>query len=209
MDISELKQLRLYHQHITNPSDKYTVCHDLNGLQAQFMANVYYALKVRCKATEITPQNFGDGLVKNWTIRGTVHAFNTDDLSLFGCDAARYHSEDFGGYGIASEAAYQYVKEKEGYEAQAEEYRKHGFAWTLTPERQKYFSQLIRQKIAEGICTRDDLKQACIGHGMTQPEGNDMFNPWGGESGSSASGDFCATRCAKRRNLCSRRILCQ
>ncbi len=193
MDICEIKQLRLYRQHITDPADKYTVCHDLNGLQAQFMANVYYALKVRCNTKEeITQQNFGEGLVKNWTIRGTVHAFHADDLPLFFHDAARYHSEDFGGYGIGSEAAYQYVKEKEGYEAQAEEYRKHGFAWTLMPQRQKYFSQFIREKIMEGICTRDELKQACMEHGMTQPESNDMFNPWGGGM----------------RELCERGFLC-
>ena len=53
MDICEIKQLRLYRQHITNPADKYTVCHDLLGLQAQFMANVYYALKGRCNGARI------------------------------------------------------------------------------------------------------------------------------------------------------------
>ena len=191
MDIDEIKQLRLYRQHITDSSDKHTVCRDLNGLQAQFMSNVYYGLKIRCRE-EITPQNFGDGLVKNWTVRGTVHAFNEDDLPLFRNNATLYHSEEFKGYGIFSGAAYQYVQAKEAYAEQAEEYRKNGSAWTLSPERQKYFSQLICQKIAEGVHTREELKQACVENGMTQPENDSMFNAWGGGM----------------RELCERGFLC-
>ncbi|MDE6874829.1 MAG: winged helix DNA-binding domain-containing protein [Lachnospiraceae bacterium] len=191
MDICELKALRLYRQHITDPADKYTVCHDLMGLQAQFMPNVFYSLKIRCNE-EITTGNFGDGLVKNWTVRGTVHAFAEDDLALFLHDAAQYHSEDFKGYAIAKEETYQYVREKEGYSEAAEEYRKNGFAWVFVPERQKYFSQFVLKKISEGICTREELKEVCAKNGMTQPEMEAMFNPWGGGM----------------RELCGRSFLC-
>lgn len=191
MDICELKALRLYRQHITDPADKHTVCHDLLGLQAQFMANVYYSLKIRCNE-KIAAENFGDGLVKNWTVRGTVHAFSEDDLALFLPDAAQYHSRDFKGYAIAKEGTYQYVREKEGYAEAAEEYRKNGFAWVFTPERQKYFSQLVLQKIADGIRTREELKEACAKNGMTQPEMEAMFDPWGGGM----------------RELCGRGFLC-
>lgn len=191
MDICELKALRLYRQHITDPADKYTVCHDLMGLQAQFMPNVFYSLKIRCNE-EITTGNFGDGLVKNWTVRGTVHAFAEDDLALFLHDAAQDHSEDFKGYAIAKEKTYQYVREKEGYSEAAEEYRKNGFAWVLVPERQKYFSQFVLKKISEGICTREELKEVCAKNGMTQPEMEAMFNPWGGGM----------------RELCGRGFLC-
>lgn len=191
MEIDELRQLRLFRQHITDPANRHTVCRDLNGLQAQFMANVYYSLKIRC-CEEITPQNFGDGLVKNWTIRGTVHAFNVDDLPLFQHNAAKHRSERFEGYGIAREITCQYLQEKEAYTAQVEEYRKNGFAWTLTPERQKYFSDFICQKVGEGLCTREELKEACSRQGMTQPESDAMFDPWGGGM----------------RELCERGYLC-
>lgn len=196
MNTDDIRKLRLYRQHITDPADKRTVCHDLNGLQAQFTVNVYYGLKIRC-TDEITPQNFGDGLVKNWTIRGTIHAFNEEDLPLFKHDAAWYRnvyrSENYRGYGIFSEKAYEFAKAKgDAYLKATEEYQKNGFAWTLSPERQQYFSRLIVQKVAEGVCTRDALKQACFDHGMTQPEADSMFNQWGGGM----------------RELCERGFLC-
>lgn len=192
MNTDDIRQLRLYRQHITDPADKHTVCHDLNGLQAQFTVNVYYGLKIRC-SDEITPQNFGDDLVKNWTVRGTVHAFNEDDLPLFKHDAAWYRNENYKGYGIFSETAYQFAKAKgDAYRKETEEYRENGFAWTLSPERQQYFSRFIVQKVAEGVRTRDALKQACIDHGMTQPEADSMFNQWGGGM----------------RELCERGFLC-
>ncbi|MBD5137785.1 MAG: winged helix DNA-binding domain-containing protein [Ruminococcus sp.] len=191
MNEYEIKQLRLHRQHITNKSDKHTVCHDLNGLQSQFTVNVYYGLKIRCNE-EITPQNFGDSLVKNWTIRGTVHAFNEDDLPLFKHNADLYHNGNFKGYGIFSETAYMFAKTKEYYAKEVEEYQKSGFAWSLTPERQKYFSQFIIQKVSEGICTREELKQACLDNGMTLPERDSMFDQWGGGM----------------RELCERGFLC-
>lgn len=153
--INDLKQIRLFRQHLTEPADKLTVCRDLNGLQAQFMVNVYYALKVRCKE-EITPENFGDGLVKNWTVRGTVHAFAKDDLALF-LNGEIYRSNIWRGY------VYRPIQD-----------------WAMTPEQQKYFSELIVKKVSEGVCTREDLKAACMENGMPEDARDSMFDSWGG-----------------------------
>ena len=46
--IDELKQIQLYRQHLTDKADKHTVCHDLNGIQAQFTVNVEHSLRIRC-----------------------------------------------------------------------------------------------------------------------------------------------------------------
>lgn len=156
MTINELKQVRLHRQHITNKADKQTVCHDLNGLQSQFTVNVYYSLKARC-SDDITPQNFGDGLVKNWTVRGTVHAFNECDLLVFKYGTDKYLSRDFDGYRD----------------------RKTG-EWMLVPERQLHFSDLILRLVTDGVCSRAGLKKACIEGGLTEAEHHAMFHPWGG-----------------------------
>lgn len=37
---AELKQIQLYRQHLTDKGSVHTVCHDLNGIQAQFMVHV-------------------------------------------------------------------------------------------------------------------------------------------------------------------------
>ena len=81
-NIDYIKALSLYGQHLTNKTDKRTVVRDLNGLQSQFMSNAFHGLRIRCNE-EVTESDFGGGLVKNWTLRGTVHVFAKEDLPLF------------------------------------------------------------------------------------------------------------------------------
>lgn len=40
MTVEELKQIRLFRQHLTDKVDKMTVVKDLNGIQAQFTVNI-------------------------------------------------------------------------------------------------------------------------------------------------------------------------
>lgn len=158
MTMNELKQIQLYRQHITDKTDKISVICDLNGLQCQFMINAYNALRMRCNEN-ITVEDFGVGLVKNWTIRGTVHIFAEQDLSLFKYkdNDSDYLSKQWKGYvnSITNE-------------------------WMLTPERQSFFVDFIIDKVREGVCTREDLKIACMNNGMTKQELDCMFNSWGG-----------------------------
>lgn len=78
MDLAERKARILYGQHLTAKADQYTVCRDLNGIQAQFASAAHHALSIR---TEGTVEK--DRLVKSWTIRGTVHLFDPADLPLY------------------------------------------------------------------------------------------------------------------------------
>lgn len=156
MTIEELKQVRLSRQHLTDKKDKLTVVQNLNGIQSQFTVNVFYSLKIRC-SEKITEDNFGEGLVKNWTVRGTVHTFSKEDLPLFKYDNGLYKSLDFKGY------IDHFTRE-----------------WTLTPERQRYWSEFIIEQVKKGVCEREALKNACTESGMTKDELRSMFDPWGG-----------------------------
>ncbi len=82
LSLSELKQIQLSRQHLTERADKRTVCRDLNGFQAQFTVNVAHSLRIRCNE-KIEKDCFGSNLVKNWTIRGTVHVFNQEDMPVY------------------------------------------------------------------------------------------------------------------------------
>ena len=156
LSINELKQIQLSRQHLTDKSDKITVCHNLNGLQAQIMVNVYHALKIRCNE-EITKKNFGDGLVKNWTIRGTVHAFAADDLGLFKYNHdERYH------------LSHNWEVEKMRWHCR------------IPPDRLEYIARFIVEKVADGVTARENLKEECYRAGMTEAEGSFIFNQWGG-----------------------------
>ncbi len=160
MNISthELKQIQLYRQHLTARADKLTVVRDLCGLQAQFLQNALHSLKIRC--TDFDEDTVGDGLVKNWTIRGTVHVFAEDDLPLFiHCNNGDdYLRNDWRGYRFWNSRG----------------------SWALTPERQEYFSSIIISALEASPLTRDELKGLCRSRGMTEAEEESMFCSWGG-----------------------------
>lgn len=154
MTLEEIKRRQLANQHLLQPADKITVVQTLCGLQAQFMVNAIHALKIRCAGLDM--ETLQDGLVKNWTIRDTVHVFAEKDLPLFLHGASRENRYDTPTYWNQLES------------------------WALTPARQAYFSEMILQALAENPRTREELKAICRENGMTEPEESSMFHPWGG-----------------------------
>ena len=158
MTSEELKIRQLTNQHILSPADKLTVVRDLCGVQAQFMPNAMHSLQLRTNDFDL--QTLADGLVKNWSVRGTVHVFAESDLPLFiRCNnGASYRKNDWSGYTFWNQRR----------------------EWALTPERQRYFATLIIEAVATRAYTRDELKLLCREQGMTELEELGMFDAWGG-----------------------------
>ena len=158
MTRTELLARRAYGHYLSRKADKLTVVRNLCGVQAQFFGNAVHALKIRC--TDFDPQSFGDGLVKNWTIRGTMHVFAESDLPVFlHCrDGRDYRRNEWSDQNFWSSRS----------------------AWVLTPERQAYFSGLICQAVTDAPKLREELKEICRAAGMTEAEEDCMFDQWGG-----------------------------
>ena len=158
MTIEEITIRQLANQHLLSPSDKLTVLHDLCGVQAQFMTNAIHSLRIRCG--DFDEETVRDGLVKNWTIRGTVHVFSEDDLPLFiHCNDGKDHlSKNWRGYTFWNQRG----------------------KWALAPGRQAYFSDVILASLEESELTREELKEICRQNGMTEIEESCMFDQWGG-----------------------------
>ena len=158
MTRAELLARRASGQYLTRPADKLTVVRDLCGVQAQFFTNAVHALKIRCSNFE--KPSFQNGLVKNWTIRGTMHVFAESDLPIFlHCNDGRdYRRNDWVEQTFWSSRS----------------------SWVLTPERQAYFSDLICQAVANAPRLREELKEICRAAGMTEAEESCMFDQWGG-----------------------------
>ena len=159
MTLEELKIRQLTNQYLLEPADKLTVMRDLCGVQAQFMTNALHSLKIR--TNDYDEQTVADGLVKNWSVRGTVHVFAESDLPLFiRCNnGADYRKNEWQGY--------SYMKNQRP-------------CWALMPERQKYLADIIISAVAERAYTRDELKELCRANGMTKIEEDCMFESWGG-----------------------------
>ncbi len=158
MTKEELKIRQLTNQYLIAPADKMTVVRDLCGIQAQFMVNAIHSLKIRC--TDFDESTVKEGLVKNWTIRGTVHVFAESNLPLF------MHCGDGQDYRRNEWKGYRFWNQREG--------------WALTPERQKALSEAILEALKEKSRTREELKVLCFEKGMTEAEAGSMFESWGG-----------------------------
>ncbi len=158
MTTEKLKIRQLTNQHLLYPSDKMTVVRDLCGVQAQFFPNAMHSLKIRCN--DYDEQTVADGLVKNWSVRGTVHVFAESDLSLFiRCNNGEsYRKNEWGGYTFWNQRR----------------------EWALTPERQKELATIIIAAVSKKAYTRDELKELCRAHGMNDLEESSMFESWGG-----------------------------
>lgn len=81
MTRDEIKLRQMTNQYLISHAPKLTVVRDLCSIQSQFVVNVMHSLKIRSNDFDASP--VGEGLVKNWSIRGTVHAFAESDLPLF------------------------------------------------------------------------------------------------------------------------------
>ena len=150
MTTADLLLRRLHAQHLLSPGD--VPASDLCGLQAQFLKNAVHALRLR------TAQLSTEGLVKTWTLRGTVHLVPERDLPLYirHCGPA----EDVclsGWYGWTA-----------------------GRNQANPPEVEQRYARLAVDAIAAGIDERETLRLHLRDHGMTEAEEARLFNPWGG-----------------------------
>lgn len=147
MDREELLLRRLYGQHLLSPAQPLTVLQDLCGVQAQFLSHALHGLALRSGCIDTT------GMVKSWTLRGTMHLFDEQDLPLF-LHQGRTH----------------FLRPVDTLQEDA----------TVSASRKAYFAEVILDAVANGTNRREDLKAVCIRHGMTDQEADHLFDPWGG-----------------------------
>ena len=77
MTTHDIRLLRLQGQHLLSPAPALAVAADLCGLQAQILSCALHALRIR------TGKCRTDGLIKTWTLRGTLHLIPEGDLPLY------------------------------------------------------------------------------------------------------------------------------
>lgn len=153
MNMDELKYLRLARQHLLSPTAPLTAAEDLCGLQAQFLTHALHALRIRSTSDSTA------GLIKSWTLRGTMHLFPESDLPLY--IRQRGTPED-----VCKSAWYQWASTHHDN--------------VPPPARERFFAQLITDAIANGTDTREALRQLCRTRGMTAAEECSVFASWGG-----------------------------
>lgn len=88
----ELLAQTLANQYLLKRVPRDEIVAGLGGLQAQFAANPRLALQKR--ASDYDAAHWGDGLVKIWSFRSTLHAVREEERGLF--LSARDESSEWG-----------------------------------------------------------------------------------------------------------------
>ena len=146
MTKEEIIYRRLFAQHLLSPASAEDIAGNLCGVQAQFLSHALHGLKIR-------GADNADGLIKSWTIRGTMHLFPQKDLPLF-----LYNGRE------------HFLRNCDTF--QTDTY--------MSAKRKEYFSKLILDAIAQGTDHREGLKIICENAGMCESESRSAFDPWGG-----------------------------
>ena len=150
MQRDDLLLRRLHNQHLLSPGAD--PAGDLCGLQAQFLRNAVHALRIR------TERLTTEGLVKTWTLRGTVHLLPERDLPLYIQHCGGAEDVCLSGW----------------------------YGWTASrghanpPEVEAHYARLAVDAIASGIDEREALRLHLRAQGMTEAEESRLFDPWGG-----------------------------
>jgi len=145
------RALILQNQFLIQPRNGATVAGSLCGIQAQYHNAACRALSLRC--TDFSEDRAGETLIKSWTIRGTLHAFPKADLPLF-----------------LHRGRTPFLRPVDTLETD----------YLATAARKAYFSDLILDALQDGPTTREELRDRCRASGMTEPEAQSLFDPWGG-----------------------------
>ncbi len=146
----ELVRRRLWAQHLTAPVEAVQAAGDLCGLQAQYGANALHALRIRAHSADTA------GLVKSWTLRGTLHLFPQKDLPLyFPVQVRDLFDTDYARWRFRHDCG-------------------------VTKERMAFFCGVIREALTDRPISREALKAICRQKGMTEREEPWVFDGWGG-----------------------------
>ena len=167
--LRELKQWRLWAQYLTRSAPPRTVAGALCGLQAQYGSNALHSLRIRSKSTEVA------GLVKSWTLRGTLHLFPEKDLPLYLPEGRTNFFET--PYGLW----------------------RYGHGCQVSKERMGFFADTVNGALSDTPVTRDELKERCRAAGMTADEEPWVFDGWGGVIRMLAEGGYLCVSAAENR----------
>ena len=147
MTTEEVKLHRLSRQHLLRPVSTQTAVRDLCGVQAQYLSHALHGLFLRCGEVDTR------GLIKSWTLRGTMHLFAADDLPLF-----------------LHEGRTHFLRPQDTLQTDDR----------VDRSRKAWFAQIILEAIGSGVQSREALKLLCRKQGMTDAEESSLFDPWGG-----------------------------
>lgn len=152
MKPDEWKAIVLHKMGLTSPMSAREICLRHNGVQAQFQTYADEGFKSRMSRADFAGDWSGD-LVRQWSIRGTVHAYLKEEIPLYLYEGRNYCRPSLA------------FPSRDG---------------RIPAEEKKYYARLILDSLRSGNKDREELKAVCRGNGLTQEKEKSLFNAWGG-----------------------------
>lgn len=152
MNIEEWKSIVLQKMGLITPVTVEEICHQQNGIQAQFQPYADEGFRSRLSPNEFA-SDWSKDLVRQWSIRGTVHAYLKEEIPLYLYEGRNYCKPSL------------HLPSRDG---------------LLSAEEKRYYAELILEELKSGNKKREDLKLTCRQDGLSLDKEKTLFNAWGG-----------------------------
>lgn len=152
MNHEEWKAIVLHKMGLTQPLSVREICQQHNGVQAQFQTYADIGFKSRMDAIEYHG-NWRSQLVRQWSLRGTVHAYLKEEIALYLHADRNYFKPSL------------QLPSRDG---------------LVTAAEKQYYAELILETLKSGNKERQALKEVCRQNGLSQEKEHSLFNAWGG-----------------------------
>lgn len=152
MKREEWKSIVLQKMGLIEPMTVEEICRKHNGIQAQFQSYADEGFRTRLSPEEFS-SDWSMDLVRQWSIRGTVHAYLKEEIPLYLYEGRNYCQPHL---------------------------NRPSWDGVLSAEEKNYYAQLILESLKSGNKKREELKMICREDGIKPEKEKSLFNAWGG-----------------------------
>ena len=152
MEIIKWKAIVLKKMGFIEPMTVHQICRQHNGVQAQVRSYADVGFLTRM-STEDFSGSWSLDLVRQWSIRGTLHAYLKEDIPLYLYEGRNYLKPNLS------------LPTHDG---------------KISAKEKGYYGDLILEALASGHKSRDELKEICRKAGLSKEKEASLFDSWGG-----------------------------
>lgn len=152
MEITDWKALVLKKMGFIEPMTAYQICKQHNGVQAQVQSYADVGFLTRMRTKEFS-EPWRLDLVRQWSVRGTIHAYLKEEIPLYLYEGRNYLKPNL------------HLPSRDG---------------KISVEEKSYYGNLILEALQTGHKSREELKEVCRGDGLSKEKESSLFDSWGG-----------------------------
>lgn len=152
MNLEEWKAIVINKMGLITPMSAAEICRKHNGVQAQFQSYADEGFRSRMSKADFN-SDWSKDIVRQWSIRGTVHAYLKEEIPLYLHEGRTYFRPNL------------HMPSRDG---------------KVSSKEKSHFAKVILDSLKSGNKDRDELKAVCRKNGLDTEKEKSLFNAWGG-----------------------------